>query len=226
MPRTRTRRYEILALLLLAGGLAVSVIVWQVNARTTGGTTGGGDVYTHAENAAACIEQASAFTDYPLVFAGPSVLGYPLVHCNHMMTKTRRAPDGRVSHPGGDSWGFAYGTCTTPEGRESCGVPISIIIDPCALIVEGQIIPKGAPPLRSMAVRGAQADISGDGVLSFEQSPQIISIYPPEGPTAERVANAVAIAEALVPANASASALSRGAPLTTAFRETATTVCP
>src|SRR5947207_3143507 len=106
----QTYRMMILALLLLAGAFAVSAVVWQARTSTTGGTTGGGDVYTHAEDPAACIDQASAFANYPLVFAGPSVLGYPLVHCDHMMTKPRHDERGRVSHPGGDSWSFGYGS--------------------------------------------------------------------------------------------------------------------
>ena len=80
---------------------------------------------------------------------------------------------------------FVYGTCTTPEGKESCPVPIAIRIDPCALTVDGQTIPKGSQPVRSMTVRGTKADISRDGVLHFEQSPQIITIYAPEGGTAD-----------------------------------------
>jgi len=230
----RTYRTKMRALLLLAGGLAVIAVVWQANARVTGGTTGGGDVYTHAENPAACIAQARAFTDYPLVFAGPSVLGYPLTGCAHMMTKTRHDERGRVSHPGGDSWSFGYGTCTTPEGRESCGIPITIVIDPCALTVDGRTIPKGAQPVRSMVVRGTQADIYGDGVLAFEQSPQTITIYAPPNVylgqgvdvyAAERAANAVAIADALIAANEPASALSRGAPLTAAFAAATDALC-
>ena len=232
----RIHRTKILALLLFAGGLAAGAVIWQAATRTTHTTTGaigGGNVYTSARDAATCIEQANAFTDYPLVFAGPSVLGYPLTSCDHRMTKTRYLPDGRVLSPGSDSWGFAYGTCTIPEnphGSETCSLPITIIIDPCALTVDGRIIPKASQPARSMTLRGTQADISRDGVLHFEQSPQIISIYPPESGTAdERAANAILIAEALVPANAPASApaftLARGAPLTTAFAASPDTLC-
>lgn len=233
----RTYRTKGLALLLLAGGLAAGAVVWQATTRTThttSGITGGGNVFTSANNVADCTRQARAFTDYPLVWAGPSVLGYPLVHCAHSMKKTRYTPDGQVSSPGGDSWHFSYGTCVTPKGEESCPVPITIITDPCALTVDGRIIPKGSQPVRSIMVRGAQADISRDGVLTFEQSPQIITIHPPpnaylgqgvEAHAAERAANAVAIAEALVPANALASALSRGAPLTTAFAAAPDTIC-
>lgn len=225
-----------LLLLFLAGGLAlgvIAVIAWRTGTfnldpvRHAGGTTGGGDMYTHADNAAACIEQARTFTDYPLLFAGPSVLGYPLTWCDHMMTKTRHAPDGQVSHPGGDAWHFSYGTCTIPEGRENCQVPITITIDPCALIVDGHIIPKAGRPARSMPVRGAQADVSQDGVLSFEQPPHIISIYAPQGgSTDERVGNAAAIANALIPANPPASALSAGAPLTATLGAMDKVACP
>jgi hypothetical protein len=224
-PMVRTHRTKILALLLLAGGLAAGAVVWRANARTITGTTGGGDVYTHGKDAATCAAQANAFTDYPLVFAGDSVLGYPLTGCDHMMTKTRRAPDGRVSHPGGDAWSFGYGDCTIPEGKESCGIPITISIDPCALLVDGRIIPKGAQPVRSMVVRGAQANIYDDGILDLEQSPQIITIYAPGGSSDERVANAVAIANALVPANGLAEALSHGAPLTAAFAQRTDILC-
>jgi hypothetical protein len=198
----RTHRTKILALLLLAGGLAAGVVVWQTNTRTTSttsGTTGGGDVDTHATDAATCAAQASAFNDYPLVWAGPSVLGSPLTGCDHMMTKTRRAPDGRVSHPGGDAWVFSYGDCTIPAGRESCGIPIYIRIDPCARMVDGRVIPWPGRPTRSMAVRGAEALIEEDGIV-FEQSPQVITIGAPGGSPGERVANAVTIANALVPA--------------------------
>jgi hypothetical protein len=225
---------KILALLLLAGGLTAGALVWQTNTRTTSGTTGGGDVDTHATDAATCAAQAHAFNDYPLVWAGPSVLGYPLTWCAHTMTKTRRDEQGRVSHPGGDSWGFGYGTCETPEGKESCPIPITIDIDPCALLVDGRIIPKGGQTVHNMIVRGAQANIYDDGVLTLEQSPQIISIYAPPKSyhgqgmdvyAAERVANAVTIANALVPANGLAEALSHGAPLTAAFAQRTDILC-
>jgi len=220
----RIHRRKILALLLLAGGLAAGAAVWQANTRATTGTTGGGDVYTHAKDAATCAAQANAFTDYPLVFAGPSVLGYPLTWCDHMMTKTRRTPDGLVSHPGGDAWHFVYGTCTIPEGRENCGAPITIIIDPCAFLVDGRIIPWPGRPTRSMTVRGAQALIGEHGI-SFEYSPQIISIGVADGSPGEITANAVAVASALIPANGLAEALSHGAPLTAAFAQRADIVC-
>jgi hypothetical protein len=218
-----THRTKILALLLLAGGLTAGALVWQANTRTTSGTTGGGDVDTHGKDAATCAAQARIFSDYPLVWAGDSVLGYPLTWCDHMMTKTRRTPDGSVSHPGGDSWGFGYGTCTAPEGKESCGIPISIIIDPCARLVDGRIIPEGQP-VRSMTVRGAQANVWDHGI-SFEQSPQDITIYATGASSDEQVANAVAVAEALVPANGLAEALSHGAPLTAAFAQRTDILC-
>ena len=228
----RTFRTKILALLLVAGGLTAGAAVWQAATRTTSTTTstlGGRDVFTSAKNVADCTRQARAFTDYPLVWAGPSVLGYPLVHCDHMMTKTRYAPDGQVAHPGGDSWAFGYGTCVTTKGQESCPVPISIIISPCALTIEGTVIPKGSQPVRSMTVRGAQADVNEYGI-SFEQSPQIITIgveLPPYDAVerANVVANAVKVAEALIPANALADPLSRGAPLTAAFAAAPDTLC-
>ena len=226
----RTHRTKILGmlalLLLLAGGLAVSLAVWPASTRTTSGTTGGGDVYTDANDAETCAAQARAFSDYPLVWAGPSVLGYPLTGCYHMMTKTRRAPDGRVSHPGGDAWTFMYGDCTIPEGRENCHVPITITIDPCARLVDGRIIPHGGQPLRSMIVRGAHVDV-GDHGISFEQSPQIISIDAAGSSpnTDEQAAYAVAVANALVPANGLAEALSQDAPLTAAFAQNADAFC-
>ena len=223
----RTKMLGMLVLLLvLAGGLAVSLAVWPASTRTTTGTTGGGDVYTDAEDAETCIAQARAFTDYPLVFAGPSVLGYPLTWCSHAMTKTRRDEQGRVWHPGGDSWAFSYGDCTIPKGRESCADPISIVINPCARLVDGRIIPEGGQPVRRMIVRGADADVWDHGI-SFEQSPQSIEIYASGSSpnTAEQVANAVAVAEALIPANGLAVALSQGAPLTAAFAQQADILC-
>jgi hypothetical protein len=215
-------------LLLLAGGLAVSLAVWPASTRTTTGTTGGGDVYTHAKDAEGCIAQARAFNDYPLVFAGPSVLGYPLTSCSHTMSKTRRLPDGRVWHPGDDFWSFGYGDCTIPEGRESCAIPITIRIDPCARMVDGRIIPEGGQPLRGMIVRGTHADVWDNGI-SFEQSPQSITIdasgTATNAHTDEQVANAVAVANALVPANGLAEALSQDAPLTAAFAQQADALC-
>ena len=221
----RTHRTKILALLLLAGGLAAGALVWQTNTRTTTGTTGGGDVDTHATDAATCAAQARAFNDYPLVWAGDSVLGYPLTFCGHMMTKTRRTPDGSVSHPGGDVWVFTYGTCTPSEGHDSCAAPIAINIDPCARLVDGRIIPWPGRPTRGVAVRGAEALIEDHGI-SFEHSPQMITIYVmTDGSPDEITANAVAVANALVPANGLAEALSHGAPLTAAFAQRADIVC-
>jgi hypothetical protein len=63
-------------------------------------------------------------------------------------------------------------------------------------------------------------------VLSFEQPPHIITIYAPQGGSpAERAANAVTIAEALIPANAPASALPPGGSLT-ATLGAMTVACP
>lgn len=230
----RTHRTKILALLLLAVGLAAGALAWRANTGTTTGTTGGGDVFTQANNAAECTDQASAFADYPLVWAGDSVLSYPLTYCAHMMTKTRRDEEGHVSHPGGDAWVFGYGDCTPSKGHDSCAPPITLRVDPCALLVDGGIIPRGSRPVRSIVVRGAQADIYQDGVLVFEQSPQVITIYAPpqdyQGQgvdvyAAERAANAVTIAEALIPANALADGLSKGEPLTAAFLKDSDTFC-
>jgi hypothetical protein len=240
-----------LALLLLAGGLALGAIVWQTSSRTAGGSASGN------HDAAACVAEARAFTGYPLLFAGNSVLGYPLLGCQHSRTETRfvdetRAagpggddygyatctipegrencpvPGARIAHPGGDAYHFVYGTCTIPEGRESCAPPIGITIDPCALSINGRLIPAGPPdpsiPVRSMTVRGAQADVNEYGI-SFKQSPKIISIGAPGGSVDERTANAVAIAEALIPANALAAALPPDALLTAALGAM-TVACP
>ncbi len=231
-------------LLLLAGGLAAGVVIWRGasgTTNTTSGTAGGGDVYTSANSAADCRAQASAFTDYPLVWAGPSVLGYALVNCAHMMTKTRHDGQGRVSHPGGDAWHFSYGTCVTPPGRESCPVPISIVIDPCAGVIDGVIIP-GTLHAPTTTVRGAPASISLSGVLSFEQSSRQITIYTETAPyepatgqgveafVAEKAATAIRVAEALMPANGLASAAGAAAPrsdtLLTETLKTTTVACP
>ena len=90
-----------------------------------------------------------------------------------------------------------------------------------------------------MTVRGAKADITRDGVLNFEQSPQIITIGVQLAPydaaqKANTVANAVLVANALVPANqlassAASAAASVGSPSDTLLTATlgATTVtCP
>jgi hypothetical protein len=223
-----------LLLLFVAGGLAlgvIAVIAWQTGTfnldpvRHAGGTTGGGDVYTHAEDAAACIEQARAFTGYPLLFAGPSVLGYPLTGCQHMRTETRYDPQGRVASPGQDVFHFDYGTCTIPEGRENCQIPVGISINPCALTVGGRVIPRASQSMGRVSVRGAQADINTDGELIFELSPHIIGIGAPGGSPTERTANGTAIAEALIPANALASALPPAALLATTLGAL-TVACP
>jgi len=236
---------------ILAGIVVVGVIAWKTHAleldpvRHAGGTTGGGDAYTHAEDAAACIEQMQAFTDYPLLFAGSSVLGYPLTGCQHMRTETlygcpgaaapsrsRCVPwpdDGspHIAHPGGDAWSIGYGTCTIPEGRESCGIPISIRIDPCARVVDGRVIERAYTVVRGTAVRGVQPLIGTDGGLEFELPPYgSLSISAPQGGSAdERATNAVTIAGALIPANVAASPLSPGAPLT-ATLSAITVACP
>jgi hypothetical protein len=159
-----------------------------------------------------------------------------------MRTETLHDEQGRVSHPGGDAWAFAYGTRTIPEGRENCAPPIGIGIDPCALTIDSRIIPKASRPARSMVVRGAQADVNEYGI-TFEQSPHIISIGAPpqvylgqglEAYAAERAANAVTIAEALIPANApaaaaasaAASALAPDALITAALGAMDTVACP
>lgn len=226
-----------LLLLFLAGGFAlgvIGIIAWRTGtfdlepSRHAGGTTGVGDVYTHADNAAACIEQARTFTDYPLLFAGPSVLGYPLLDCQHMRTVTRYDEQGRAWSAGQDVWHFSYGTCTIPEGRENCPGPIGITINPCAGIAGGRVIPRASTLLRNVRVRGAQADVVEVGALNFEQSSHssILIGAPFGGSDAERDANAAAIAEALVPANALASALPPDALLTAALAAMDTVACP
>lgn len=205
MVQTRRQR-EVLVLLLIVCALVGGAIVWRTSA--TGSQTQPSrkpaTVFTSATDSVTCVEQARVFTDYPLVFAGPSVLGYPLTSCQHMRTETLYAPDGRVSHPGGDSWSFVYGTCTIPEGRENCTPPIGIGIDPCALIVDGRTIPKASQPTRGITVRGVRADVVAYGI-SFEQAPQVISISAPGSSPDERAANAALVADALIPANGLAS---------------------
>lgn len=171
--------------------------------------------------ALACHQQADAFTDYPLLYAGDNVLGYPLISCQHDKTANRYDDQGRLLHSATDSFAFAYGTCVIPAGRDSCAIPVTIIIDPpCSNF---QVSPAFAK--ERVTVRGAEAMVDENGTIWFETPTYKVSVYPPEGGTyAERKGKAVAIMEGLLPANALAAPLTKAAPLTTALGPS--TVCP
>lgn len=160
----------------------------------------------------ACVKQAAAFGEYPLVFAGKSVLGYPLGSCQDM--KTDRVTDelGRIAREASNQYSFGYGDCTIPPGRDSCAIPVTIVVDPpCGLTLDQRVIKE------TVAVRGASALVKPDGSMRVETPTYKVSVFAPGNTFEERKANATAIMEALVPANAPATRLRAGAPLTTAL---------
>lgn len=215
MQRKSWRRLACLIVLLAVG---VTAGMWIRNRIIE--PTAGQHAEADLDKAVQCRQDATTFSDYPLLFAGDSVLGFPLVDCQHSKTAAQYDEQGRLFHSATDSYAFAYGTCEIPAGRESCAVPVTIIIDPpCSEFTVDSSFAK-----EKTTVRGAEAMVDESGTTWFATPSYKISVYPPGGTYAEKKANAAAIVEGLVPANAAASALTASAPLTTALGPS--TVCP
>jgi hypothetical protein len=148
------------------------------------------------------------------------VLGYPLVGCDHSKTADQYDDRGVLFHAATDSFAFYYGTCVIPPNRESCPVPVTVIVDsPCITFA-----PDASSVKERVTVRGAEASVDDHGVTWFATPSYMLSVYPPGASYDEQKANALAIVEALVPVNAPASALADGAPLTAPLAPSA--VCP
>lgn len=208
----RIRRVHIILALLFAGlgltgALTAGAVVWRVPGRHSGGTP------ALTSRALACIEEAKAFTGYPLLFAGENVLGYPLTSCQHTRTDTWNNGQGLITHDGGDSFGFAYGDCTIPEGRENCPIPITInIVLRCGPVIPAASLPKST----ARSVRGVTAGIDPDGrgLGMFLSATTGLGISVSRNAAGVLAADPIAIADALVPANPLAAPLTPGGPLT------------
>lgn len=198
----------------LAIGLAVGALVLYIVLSFFGD-----GAEADLDAATVCEEQMREFADYPLLYAGPEVLGYPLMGCRHNKTEDRFAPDGTRYHEATDSFTFVYGNCDIPPGGSSCPIPVSIIVyPPCH-----SSLASGAAKERTL-VRGAEALVKSDGSLRIEAPTHKLTIYGPGASVEESKENAVRIGEALVSANALADSLTRGAGLSTALGPS--TVCP
>ncbi len=190
----------------IASGLAVGALGLYFGLAIITGDGAEADL----DSANACEQQAREFADYPLLYAGSEVLGYELVGCRHNKTEDRFAPDGTRYHNATDSFTFVYGSCVIPSGGSSCPIPVSIIMYPAC----HSSLAAGAAKDTAL-VRGAQALVKSDGSLRIEAPSHKLTLYAPGNSSGARTANAIRVAEALVPANAPADALSRGAPLST-----------
>lgn len=197
------------------GGLAAGALAMYLGFSIWMGSRAEADI----DPVTACEEQMRQFTDYPLLYAGPEALGYPLAGCRHNKTEDRFAPDGTRSHVATDSFTLIYGSCDIPAGRSSCPIPVSIIMyPPCHSSLDA-----GAAKETTL-VRGAMALVKSDGSLRIEAQSHKLTLYAPGASIQERKENATRIAEALIPANALAAPLTRNEPLSKALAPSR--VCP
>jgi len=196
--------HRIAAVCLAAIGIAVGAGAFYASARLLRGDR----VEADLNAALLCEQEAAAFSDYPLVFAGNEVLGYSLRGCRRNKTPDRYAPDGTLFHQATDSFTFVYGECTIPEGAPSCPVPVAIIVyPPC----EEPIYPGAVS--KTVAVRGIDAYVKNDGSIRMEEPTYKLTIYAPGLTFDERSKNAITVAESLLAANDLAAPLTAGAPL-------------
>lgn len=188
----------------LAAGVAVSYVIMLV--------TRGSEAEADVDAALTCAQRADTFTDYPLLYAGSEILGQPLRDCWRNRTQGRFAPDGTKFAGAADLFTFAYGSCTIPEGVESCPIPVAIVISPaCASTIFPGVVRE------KIMVRGMEAFVKNDGSIRIETPTYKLTVYGPGLDFNERRDSAIRIAESLLPANALASGLTREAPLSTAL---------
>ncbi len=180
----------------------------------------GQHVEADLDKAAACKQDATAFVDYPLVFAGDTALGYPLSTCQHNKTAAQYDDRGQLFHAATDFFSFDYGSCEIAAGRESCAVPVTIIIDPPC----GQLGVDASFAKETAAVRGIEALVDEEGTTWFNTPSYKIAVYPPGNTYVERKQNALAIITDLIPANVPAAGLLKTSPLTTTLGHSS--VCP
>jgi hypothetical protein len=145
-----------------------------------------------------CREFAEAFVEYPLVNAGDRVTGFDLQSCDHRPDLAGASPQRdstpRLSAERFDRVDFVYGTCEIEPGRESCPVPVQIsVFPPCG--------PKLTSWVERVPVRGAVALVKPDGSIRIETPSFLVTIFATGIGFEQRVSNALAIANLLVPAN-------------------------
>jgi hypothetical protein len=151
----------------------------------------------------ACLELASSFEEFPLLFLGESFEGHELRMCSYEVRAASFTPDGRPYHPGFERFSFVYGHCTNPPGK-SCELPLTIDIEPiCG--------PKSWGDEQS-TVRGAPGGAHPDGDVTITNRSFRVRILPAHSRTtaADRAGLALRAAEALVPANSLAEPLRSG----------------
>lgn len=118
-----------------------------------------------------CVQLAKEFTDYPLLFAGAEVEGFPLTGCERVLSPGF-APAGI---PPGDSFVFRYGTCT-PSPEAGCPAPVQLTIDPpCGPTLVDEM------KKEKVKIRGADAGVLVDGSIRIETKSYKLTVYGPGG---------------------------------------------
>jgi hypothetical protein len=171
-----------------------------------------GDVEADVNEVSNCLQLATVFDDYALVYAGTEILGHQLRGCRRTNSPDRYAPDGTRYRVATDFFTFAYGKCEIPEGRSACPIPAAIIIHPdCGLA--GAALDTLAVKA-DLEVRDARAVARDDGALEIITPGYRIEVYSPGSTRDERLGNALEIAGSLVGIGpASTPAMTDGAPL-------------
>lgn len=208
---SRFRRIWSVATLVVVAlvGLGIGIVLYRV--------FDGDGAEADIDRKEACLELARSFTNYPILYAGEEVVGQPLQGCVYSKTEAQADEQGRVYHLATDAFFFAYGTCDASPDH-GCASPVNIVTQPAC--TTGASGPAGKTEL----VRGASGVVSAAGNLWLPLDGISVSVLAFGNEGAEREANSLAIAGALVPANDLASPLQGGASLSTALGSSS--ACP
>lgn len=127
----------------------------------------------------ACVDLASSFDEYPILWLGEEYRGLALTQCTHDVTPAFE-PDGVLVTPATDSFTFIYGDCTPPAGVPSCPAPLQVTVDsPCTSTPIAESAKASA-----QSIRGALADVLLDGTVTFTLGAVRVSVLSslPAGP--------------------------------------------
>ena len=154
---------------------------------------GCGDEERRAPRGPVELAQLRRFDGFPLYWLGRSFDGLPLTYAEDVKSQ--------LAAPSSPGVAIEYGDCTLPEGEGGCVAPLSITIH-CAERVE-----RYDTKTRRVRIRGVPGRVVGPDGLELYTGPVIVSIGGDGG-------RARAVAEALRPLNARASARRRLPPPT------------
>jgi hypothetical protein len=114
------------------------------------------------------LAQARSLNDYPLVYAGERVAGYPLAAVLHRDDTARYVS-------------FVYGDCEPAELEGGCAPPVEIQVWPAAARRPGFYVPYpaglGSPAPDPTTIRGLPAAFVGDGQLELYAEQATVVVF-------------------------------------------------